>query len=414
MAVYLSHAMFNNDFLSNALQYHFKFNHRYALMKKSLIAKRHQSNQLHDLSAFTNSSSGNLINLSIGDPDFHTPVAITETAFADAKAGHTHYTDGLGQRELREAVCNDIVSQGINTTVEHCMITTSACHGMWLLLEAILDEEDEVIVFSPYFSPYIEQIRLARGVAVDCPSDADNGFRIDCEQLVNHISDKTKAIIINTPNNPAGVCYSREDLLAIADVAKAHDLWVIADDIYTAFCYQHDHVAMASLPDMAERTITLGSFSKNYAMTGWRIGYIIAPPALIGVMESINQSVIFSPPTISQRAALHAIRLKAEVQPALVNTVKERAYAAYRGLNQLKGVRCLEPQGGMYVFPDIRGTGLDDVAFARYLMENAEIRVIAGSMFGQAGAGHIRIALTVSETTLEQAFSRLHALSLFQ
>lgn len=383
-------------------------------MKKELIAKRHQKENLYDLSSFSNEAGNNLINLSIGDPDFTTPTAIIDAAFADAKNGHTHYTAGLGQQALRQAVCDELSTPSWPISLEQCMITTSACHAMWLVLESMLDEGDEVIIFSPYFSPYLDQIELARGVAVDCPTDADNDFTIDPKRLQETITPRTKALIINTPNNPTGRCYDKAQLNQIADIAKQHDLIVLADDIYTAFSFDEPHIPIASLDDMASRTITLGSFSKNYCMTGWRIGYVIAPPELITVMEGINQNVIFSPPSISQRAALHAIALKDKVQPVIIETIRNRAKTAQRVFNGLKDVSCRPAQGGMYVFPDIRQTGLSAPDFAKLLLEEAHIRVIAGDAFGQAGAGHIRVALTVSEANFIEAEERLQALPFFQ
>lgn len=383
-------------------------------MKKPLIAKRHQSKDLHDLSAFSTEGADSLINLSVGDPDFHTADVIIEGAFADAKNGHTHYTSGLGQLELRQAVCDDLADSHGKVPVENCMITTSACHAMWLVLEAVVDDGDEVIVFSPYFSPYTDQIKLARGIPVDCPMNAvSGGFEIDISRLKASITSKTRALIINSPNNPTGGCHTKEMLESIAAIAIEYDLLVIADDIYTAFTYQSPHIPIAALPNMAEYTVTLGSFSKNYCMTGWRIGYAIAPAEVIGVMESINQSVIFSPPSISQRAALHAIKNKASVQPAIIETIRERAAFIQRELNTLKGVTCAEIAGGMYAFPDISGTGLSAKEFTDYLLKEANIRVIPGEAFGEAGAGHVRIALTVSVPVLEQAFERMRALPLF-
>lgn len=378
---------------------------------QKIIAKRHQQQQLLDLSAFTNDSSGDLINLSLGDPDFNTPQAIIAAAFADAENGHTHYTNGLGQIELREAVCKDLGEFNMHVGVDKCMITTSACHAMWLTLEAILDDGDEVIIFSPYFSPYVDQIQLARGVAVDCPAAAD--FSIDIEKFQACITDKTKAIIINSPNNPSGHCYDEANLLQVAELAKQHDLTVIADDIYTAFCYQQPHVAMAALPEMSERTITLGSFSKNYCMTGWRIGYVIAPEPIIKVMESINQSVIFSPPSISQRAALYALKHKADFQPQIVEDIRQRAFFAYEQLNQLQGVSCAKPAGGMYVFPNISDTGMTAQELTDYWLKAANVRVIAGDTFGKGGEGHIRIALTVPIPQMAEAFERIAKISLF-
>lgn len=377
------------------------------------IAKRHQ-NKLKQGTGALSHDIGNypdLINLSLGDPDFTTPEPIISGAFADAKQGQTHYTAGLGQVELREALCADVRDMSIHVDVAQSMITTSACHGMWLVLEALLNEGDEVIVFSPYFSPYKDQIELARGVLVDCPTDAS--FQIDIEQLNAAISDRTKAIILNSPNNPTGCCYGRETLEKVAEVVKAHDLLVIADDIYTAYAYDAPHVAMASLPEMATRTITVGSFSKNYCMTGWRIGYVLASAPLIQVMESINLGVIYSPPTISQRAALHAIQHKNEVQPPIVNEIRTRMTFMRDALNTLKGIECDVASGGMYLFPRVTGTGMTSAEFTEYVLEKASIRVIDGAVFGQRGDGHVRIALTVGVPVLEEVIGRLKQLPIF-
>lgn len=384
-------------------------------MSKKYIATRHQTPSLHSISSMPSSNNTDLINLSIGDPDLTTPEVIIDAAFEDARQGETHYTAGRGQIELREAICGDLAEQGIvATAAEECMVTTSACHALWLSLESIVNDGDEVIIFSPYFTPYLDQIKLTRGVPVDCPTSADNDFQIDPERLRATITDKTKAMIINTPNNPSGACYTRETLTEIAKIAQEHDLVVIADDIYTEFTYgDHKHIAIATLPGMKERTITVGSFSKNYCMTGWRIGYVIAPEPLISVMETVNQCAVFSAPTISQRAGLHAIKHKAEVLPGIVNTIGERMAYLQEALNSLKGVRCQAASSGMYLFPNIEGTGMTDKEFADYLFNEASIRVVEGSGFGEGGKGHVRIALTVPVPTLEKAIERMKQLPIF-
>lgn len=354
-----------------------------------------------------------LINLSLGDPDLTTDERIIKAAFEDAAAGHTHYTDSLGYMELRQEICNYYQNTFLhNVKLEECMVTTSGCHAMWLVLETILDDGDEVIIHEPYFTPYLQQIELARGKAVILKTDEEDGFQIDPQRLESLITNRTKAIIVNTPNNPTGACFSRSTLEAIAQVAIAKDLIVIADDIYTAFSFQEPFIPIRTIEGMRERTITIGSFSKDYCMTGWRIGYVLAPPFIINTMVDINENNVFTAPSISQRAALHALRMREEVQPPIVEEFKSRVYYAYERIQKIEALHVLPPAGSIYLFVNIKKTGLSSNQFVEKLLREAHVLVIPGNAFGESGEGYVRMALTVGLSTLEEAFDRMEKMFL--
>ena len=205
---------------------------------------------------------------------------------------------------------------------EEIFVCTSACEGMYLVLESILDDGDEVLVQAPYFTPYPQQVELARGIPVELPTYEEEDFQINIERMESLITERTKALLINSPSNPTGNCLTVETMQKIAEIAEKYDLIVIADDIYTSFSYQSPFVPFASLPGMKERTIILNSFSKNFTMTGWRVGNIIAPDYIIKIIQQVNENVVFTAPSISQRAAIYALRNRDEVQPAMIEEYK--------------------------------------------------------------------------------------------
>lgn len=356
-----------------------------------------------------------LINFSLGDPDLSTDARIINAAFEDALNGHTHYTDSYGDIELREEICRFYKKQyDYNVGTDECLVTTSGCHAMWLVLETILDDGDEVIINEPYFTPYPHQIKLARGTAVVLKTHEQEGFQINAEKLKSLITSRTKAIIVNTPNNPTGTCYSSETLKEVAEVARKNDLIVIADDIYTAFCYNHPFVPITTYKDMKERTITIGSFSKDYAMTGWRIGYVLAPHYIIKTMKDVNENNVFTAPSISQRAALHALRMREEVQPEIVETYRKRVYYAYERIKTIPHMSVLHPQGSIYLFVNIKGTKLSSAKVADLILNGAHVLVLPGDAFGAGGEGYIRIAVTVGLDKLKEAFDRISKMEIFQ
>ncbi len=386
-------------------------------MKHRHISKRYWNSETTPMGA----SGGlldkydDLINFSLGDPDITTDERIINKAFQDALDGHTHYTDFYGYMELREAL-RDYYKEEYNHSleVEEIMVTTSGCHAMWLTMEAILDDGDEVIIPSPYFTPYPHQVRLARGIPVMMDLKESNDYQIEVDLLESLITNRTKAIMLNTPNNPTGSCLTRETMEQIARIAEKYDLLIIADDIYTKFSFSEPFIPFASLPGMKERTITIGSFSKDYAMTGWRIGYILASPHMVTVIKDINENNVFTAPSISQRAAIHAIALRDEIQPPMIEEFKTRVFAAYERIKSLNNMTVLSPKGTFYLFPNIKATGLSSQEVADRILEEAHVLVLPGNAFGENGEGYIRIAVTVGVEKINEAFDRIAKMDIFK
>lgn len=353
-----------------------------------------------------------IINFGLGDPDFTTPEPIIHLAMKDAIEGHTHYTDSFGDPELRDEIMKYYKDEfGLDARREEIMVTTSGGHAMWLVLEAILDDGDEVIIPDPYYTPYPQQVELTRGKPVFLPTYEEEMFEINVDRLEKLITNRTKAIIVNTPNNPTGTCYKRKTMEDIARIAKKHDLIVIADDIYTEFSFEEPFIPMATIDGMRERTITVSSFSKNFAMTGWRIGYILAPDFIIKTVKDINENNVYTAPSISQRAALHALRMRKEICPSIVNEIRDRMMYAYDRISKIPKLFCLPPRGSIYLFVNIKDTGLNSTEFCEVLLKEAHIVALPGIAFGSCGEGYIRLALTIGISEMKEAFDRIEKLS---
>lgn len=387
-------------------------------MKHRFIAKRYWKDQSTAMGQSDEQAKSfdDVINLSLGDPDMTTPTPIIEAAFRDAKAGHTKYTDFRGDPELRAEICRYYEKNfGMPVEDEQVFVTASACLGMYLALEAILDDGDEVILQAPYFTPYPQQVELARGIPVELATYEEEDFQISTARLEGLITERTKAIVINSPNNPTGNCLTTETMQEIARIAEAYDLIVISDEIYTTYSYQHPFVPFASLAGMAKRTITLNSFSKDFVMTGWRVGCIVAPPAIIRVVQQINENVVFTAPSVSQRAALYALQHREEVQPALIEVFRDRMFFAADCINRIPKMHVLTPpKGSFYLFLNIRETGLTSEAAAARILQEAHVLTLPGNAFGACGEGYLRIACTVDKDTLQEAFARISRMELFQ
>ena len=351
-----------------------------------------------------------VIDLSIGDTDFITDDAIIDAAFHDAKAGYTHYGNPMGDPELIHAVCaawQEDFRQPL--TPDHVLITASSCLGMALVMMAILDPGDEVIVFSPYFSLYRNQIELAGGVCVEVPTYAEESWAVDEARLRAAITPKTKAIIFNNPCNPTGMGYERKTLELLGRVAEEHDLLIAADEIYTTYLYEGEFIPIRTLPGLAKRVITLNSFSKNFLMTGWRVGAIIAEP--LRAMNDVNNCLIYTAPSISQRAAIKALSIREDIRKNYVSAYRDRIFYAADRIEKIPYLSLVRPKGTFYLFPGIEKTGLSDTEFCKALLEQAHIMVSPGGVFGSTGAHCFRIACTVGLDHLKEAFDRMEKLS---
>lgn len=381
---------------------------------RNFIAERFRSSGGPGLSLDTEALAkyDDIIDLSIGDTDFTTDSAIIDAAFRDARSGHTHYGNPKGDPELIAAYCAAWEEDfGQKLAADHVMVSASSCMGMGLAMMAILDPGDEVIVFSPYFAIYKSQIELAGGVCVEVPTYAGEGYTIDEAHLRAAVTPKTKAIIFNNPTNPTGMAYGEDTLRMLARVAEEYDLLIAADEIYTTYLFEGSYVPLRTLPGMEKRTITLNSFSKNFLMTGWRVGMLIAEPEILSVMLNINGSLIYTTPSISQRAALEALRQRARIRETYVAAYGDRIFYSAERIEKIPYLSLVRPKGTFYLFPGVEKTGLSAPEFCRQLLEKAHILVTPGDAFGSTGAGHIRIACTVDIDKLKVAYDRMEKLS---
>ncbi len=379
-------------------------------MKHPFVAKRYWKNQKTAMGAVDELAKAyeGVIDLSLGDPDQTTDERIIDFAFSEAKKGHTRYTDFRGDPELRQAIRTyyeeDFV---VDLADEEIMVTASACLGMYLALEATLDPGDEVIIHGPYFTPYYQQIELAGGVPVELETRESDGFQIDPVELEKKINERTKVIVVNAPNNPTGAVFSRETLEAVARIARKHDLLVIADEIYGAYTFGVPFLSMITLEHMRDRLIVINSYSKDFTMTGWRVGQLIGPLAIISTCQQINENVVFTAPSISQRAALFALRHRKEIQPSMVALYEERVRYAADRIAKIPWLSILPPQGTFYLFANIKGTGRTSAEVSEMLLREAHVLTIPGHAFGRSGEGYIRFAVTVGLERLAEAFDRL-------
>ena len=348
------------------------------------------------------------ISLGVGEPDFDTPWNIREEGIYSLEKGRTFYTSNAGLLELREAICeyNERRFRLMYDPKKEVMLTVGGSEGIDVALRAMLNPGDEVIIPEPCYVSYLPCVQLADGVPVTISLKNENQFRLTKEELEAAITDKTKILVMAFPNNPTGAIMTREDLEAIAEVIIKHDLYVISDEIYAELTYSGNHVSIASLPGMRERTIVIGGFSKAFAMTGWRLGYAMGPAMIMEQMIKIHQFAIMCAPTTSQYAAIVAMR---DCDKDVVHM--REAYDQRRRymLNAFKemGLPCFEPKGAFYLFPDIREFGIPSEEFATRLLKAKKLAVVPGDAFGDCGEGFLRISYAYSLEELKTAVGRL-------
>ena len=349
-----------------------------------------------------------VISLGIGEPDFVTPPPIIEAGIRALNAGETHYTSNAGIFELRQAVAEYIKgAYGVSYDPKgDVIITVGVSEALYLTMSALLNPGEEVIVPTPCFVSYQAEVILAGGVAVELPTYVQNSFQVTPDDLRAAITPRTKAILLGYPNNPTGAVYTREVLEEIARIAEEHDLVVISDELYDQLVYGVQHVCFPSLPGMRERTILLGGFSKNYAMTGWRAGFACGPEEIIKGLVRIHQYTIMSAPTMSQMAALEALKNGHEYVIKMRDEYDRRRKLIVNGLNSL-GLPTFEPKGAFYAFPNIAVTGMDDETFAQKLLEEERVACVPGSSFGAGGEGYVRCSYATSYEKLEEALRRI-------
>ncbi len=379
-------------------------------MAHRFIAKKYWEDQSTPMGAVDQLAKKyeGVINLSLGDPDQTTDEGIIRFAFQEALEGHTHYTDFRGDPELRAEIGKYYLEEyDASVDDSEIMVTASACLAMYLVLESVLDPGDEVILPAPYFTPYYQQVKLAGGVPVELDTFEADDFQMNLKQLEKAINSCTKAIIVNSPSNPTGAVYSDKTLMAIGEIAERHNLLIIADEIYGAYVFNGTFQSMIKKKHLRERLVIINSFSKDFTMTGWRVGNIIASPEIIRICQQVNENVVFTAPSISQRAAIYALRNRRTIQPPAVSLYKERVLYAARRINKIPWMSVLPPQGTFYLFINIKQTGCSSQKASEVILDQAQVLTIPGSAFGHCGEGYLRIACTVDTGVLAEAFDRM-------
>ncbi|MCI8797764.1 MAG: aminotransferase class I/II-fold pyridoxal phosphate-dependent enzyme [Dorea sp.] len=353
------------------------------------------------------SSIPDAISLGVGEPDFDTPWRIREEGIYSLERGRTFYTSNAGLKELKEEI-GKYLQRKINISYNpnsEIIVTVGGSEGIDIALRAMLDPGDEVLIPQPCYVSYLPCTVLADGVPVTIPLKEENEFRLTAEELESAITPKTKILVLPFPNNPTGAIMTKEDLEPIAELVKKYDLYVLSDEIYSELTYKTEHVSIASLPGMRERTLVINGFSKGFAMTGWRLGYICGPEIITEQMLKIHQFAIMCAPTNSQYAAIEGLRnCEDEVSQMRTSYNQRRRYL----LSEFKkiGLKCFEPFGAFYVFPCIKEFGMTSEEFAERFLEEEKVAVVPGTAFGECGEGFVRISYAYSLEDLKEAVGR--------
>ena len=349
-----------------------------------------------------------VVHLEIGEPDFATPAAVVEAGCDALREGWTHYGPANGQPDLREAIAAYLNgSRGTAYDPAQIVVTPGGKPVMFFVIMALLEAGDEAIYPDPGFPIYRSMIDFVGARAVPIPLREERAFGLDVDELAGLITPRTRLLILNSPANPTGGVLTRDEIAAIAELAVRHDLVVLADEIYAEILYEGEHVSIATMPGMAERTVLLDGFSKTYAMTGWRLGYGAMPLPLAEQIAKLMVNSVSCTSSAVQRAGIAALTGPQDEARAMVAAFRRRRDLIVDGLNAIPGVSCLRPAGAFYVFPNITGTGMTSKAFADTLLEEHGVAALAGTAFGDQGEGYLRLSYANSEENLAKALGRI-------
>ena len=349
-----------------------------------------------------------VISLGVGEPDFVTPWTIRETGIFSLEKGHTSYTSNLGTPALRREVCR-YVRDNYHVSYrpeDECIITIGVSEALDIAMRALLDPGDEVLYTEPCFVSYPAEVRMAHGIPVPIETKVEDAFALEPAVLRRKITPRTKVLLLNFPCNPTGAVMPLESLKEVAAIAMEHDLVVITDEIYSELLYEGEHVSIASLPGMRDRTLFLHGFSKAFAMTGWRVGYACGPREIIDAMMKVHQYAIMCASTMAQEAALEALRNGEKEMLRMRESYCERRNLMVDGLNRI-GLNCLLPKGAFYTFPSVKSTGLSSTEFAEQLLKAEKVAVVPGVAFGACGEGFVRCCYATSASDLIEAIDRM-------
>lgn len=348
------------------------------------------------------------ISLGVGEPDFDTPWHIREEGIYSLEKGRTFYTSNAGLKELRVEICNYLQRRlGLEYHFnDEIIVTVGGSEAIDLAIRAMIDPGDEVLVPQPSFVSYIPCVQLAYGKPVPIELKEENNFKLTKDEILEKITDKTKLLVLPFPNNPTGATLDRKDLEEIAEVCIDKDIFVLSDEIYSELTYSGEHVSIACIPGMRERTVLINGFSKAYAMTGWRLGYAAAPAVIMKQMIKIHQFAIMSAPTTSQYAAIEAMKNGDEDVKRMCESYNQRRRFVLHRFKEM-GLDCFEPFGAFYAFPSIKKFGMTSDEFATRLLKEEKVAVVPGIAFGDCGEGFLRISYAYSLEDLKEALGRL-------
>ena len=348
------------------------------------------------------------ISLGVGEPDFDTPWRVREAGITSLEKGKTFYTSNAGLKELRYEISQYLERkyQLVYHPGHEILVTVGGSEGIDAAMRSILNPGDEVIVAQPCFVSYLPCIIMAGGTPVVVNLKEEDKFKLKREQLEEKLTDKTKAVFISYPNNPTGAVMTKEDLEPIAEFAEEHDLMVISDEIYSELTYGRKHVSIGSLPGMKDRTLVINGFSKAFAMTGWRLGYVAGPRAIMEQMTKVHQFCIMAAPTTSQYAAIEALRSCDDEVEEMRTAYNQRRRYLVHAFKEM-GLECFEPEGAFYIFPSIKKFGMSSEEFATRLLNEEKIAIVPGSAFGECGEGYLRVSYAYSIEELKEALGRL-------
>ena len=351
------------------------------------------------------------ITLGIGEPDFVTPWHIRDAGIYSLERGHTKYTSNAGMLELRREIAN-YLKRRFDLSYDYTsqvLVTVGGSEAIDLCVRTLVEPGDEVLIPEPSFVCYVPITEMAGGVPVIIETKPENGFRLTAQELEEKITDKTKLLILPYPNNPTGAVMRRADLEAVARVVERHNLLVLSDEIYAALTYGSEpHTAFSAIPGMQERTILVNGFSKSHSMTGWRMGYAAGPKEIISLMTKLHQFAIMSAPTMSQYAAIEAMKNGDDDIEYMRGQYDMRRRLIVDGLNNM-GLKCFEPEGAFYVFPSVKSTGLTSMEFCERLIRSHRVAVVPGDAFGACGEGFVRISYCYSTKHIIEALERMEA-----
>ena len=381
---------------------------KYSSLVARIQGRRTAAWEIHHAAQAAVAAGGDVIILSVGDPDFATPEMIVERAVTALRDGDTHYSPVSGREPLRVAIAEEHSDQsGQRLTAENVILCAGAQNGLFASSLCLCEAGDEVIVPEPMYLTYEAAIRVTGATLVPVPVDPKRGFHLDSDALEAAITPRTKAIFIATPCNPTGVVMPRVDLERIARLACAHDLWVLSDEVYADLTFEREHISIGSFPGMASRTVTLGSLSKSHAMAGWRLGWVIGPPPLIEHLGRLALCMLYGLPGFVQQAALVALEHKSTIVADMREIYRRRRDIVYERLSQVRRLRCLLPEAGMFVMIDVTGTGLGAHQFSWELFRAQRVSLLDASAFGETANGYVRLGLVVDDRRLIEACERI-------